>query len=69
MKRKVELDNVKFYFRAMRCDYTSSFFINMAKYGKFVDFIRECTDLEKGDEKPQIRLSSPYTNFNITNFA
>lgn len=69
MKQPVNLDNVKYYFRAMNCEYVSSFFINLSKYGQMEDFWRECVDFENGEEKPQIRFSSEHTNFNITNFA
>ena len=64
-----EYDNVKFYFRAMTCQ-ESMFTLGNLAYdfdpaGQFYD---QCVDLET-DAKPQIRISNPYTYFNITRYA
>lgn len=60
-------DNIKFFIRALDCDYLNNIFNNESDDTK--EIMREkCLDVDKG-EKSQIRISSPHTYFNITNFA
>jgi hypothetical protein len=60
-------DNIKFYFLALDCEYIHTFFATQSREEKEY-YLTVCVDVEAG-EKAQIRLASPHTYFNVTNFA
>ena len=69
MKPRLELDNMRFFFRPLDCSYTDSFFISKERYGDPLLFDELCVNFTKGDPKPEIRVANTYTYFNISNYA
>lgn len=57
-------DNLKISFLAMDCDYKNTYFAGKTD----TQFDETCVNVAAG-EKVQVRLSSPYSYFNITNVA
>ena len=63
------VDTMRLYFRPMFCEYKTSFFNPIQKYGDEDIFNQMCVNFTAGDSKPEIRVANTYTYFNITNFA
>ena len=69
MKPRLELDNMRFFFRPLDCSYTDSFFISKERFGDPLLFDELCVNFTNGDSKPEIRVANTYTYFNISNYA
>jgi len=61
-------NNVKLTFKALDCYERNSYFRSFSKYGSSGLFEANCVDV-RGGEKPEIRLHSSYSYFNVTNAA
>jgi hypothetical protein len=61
-----QTDNIEMYVRALDCD--SPYFTDFKPYGSASKFYDNCAEVEY-DILPQIRVSSEWFYFNITNFA
>lgn len=59
-------DNIQFIFKPMYCHERYKYFTQISKFGDEETFNKNCVDLTT-DEKPQIRVTSSFVKFNITN--
>ena len=62
------MDNWEISFKAAQCKYLDDELSILSEAEKF-SYRQYCVDLYRGDDKPEIRLSQPWTTFNITNKA
>jgi len=63
-----QTNNVKITFKALDCYERNSYFRSFSKYGSSGLFDSNCVNVRSG-EKPEIRVHSSYSYFNVTNSA
>mmetsp|Transcript_342 Transcript_342/g.467 ORF Transcript_342/g.467 Transcript_342/m.467 type:complete len:122 (+) Transcript_342:2101-2466(+) len=63
--RPTDMDNWKLQIRAADCDLIYTELATLTERQKHA-YLNNCVDVKAG-EKPEIRIASPWTSFNITN--